>query len=445
MKKNSKTTILYIISVCVLGIFFFFMLGKSNYCIEPDSGIFMNPSSYVSDKYIIYPFFLHVCQIIFGDSLYLTAVFIIQGALAFGTSILIGEYMRKRYQLNWIIALLIFICSFGPYTYSLPQSVSTHHILTEGLSFPLFNIYMLWLLKHFLENKKWGIILLMIISVLMSLIRTQLMIFVLITLCIGFFDVLQYVFRKFFVGKEIFFSGLLMLGSIFIIGSSVYGVMFCVNNNLISQVTDAMAGRAFSLIEWEDVELAEENDRDFMHAIYNEIDHNKHRIVYFQDGIHQWEDMVESINENTKLVGPFVNSFYENDIIKGKITVQLLYNHLADYFYMTAVLTIQSLVVSIFVHPDVSEVTYIIGYIVAIMLYVLAIVGLIIARTKFKVEWKYLLPMRITLFVIVMLTCITNVFFMGLQRYVVYPFGWFYISTVIALVGIKKSIGGSIG
>ena len=113
--------------------------------------------------------------------------------------------------------------------------------------------------------------------------------------------------------------------------------------------------------------------------------------------------------------------------IKGKLAFELLTKHPGEYIEMTVSLLVQSLVVAIFFHPDQA---YILGYIVAFILYVLAIILCYIAK-KMKVEKKYINVLLMTLGDIVLLCGITNVLFIGLQRYVVYVFGWYYISIIV--------------
>ena len=119
---------------------------------------------------------------------------------------------------------------------------------------------------------------------------------------------------------------------------------------------------------------------------------------------------------------------FANNEIKGELVYPLLISHWDSYMVMTWELFVQSLVVAIFVHPDGA---YLFGCSVAVVLYVVSI--LLFFVLKKRNMWEYILPMRIVMIVITFLCGLTNVVFMGIQRYVVYPFGWFYIAVVVML------------
>ena len=121
--------------------------------------------------------------------------------------------------------------------------------------------------------------------------------------------------------------------------------------------------------------------------------------------------------------------------VKGQLAYNMMLEHWDDYLAMTSVLMLQSLVVAIFVHPESA---YLLGFVIAVVLYVFAFFFAVIGKRVYHVEQKYLVPLMLTLFVIFCLCGITNILFMGIQRYVVYPFGFFYISLFLLLAGVKK-------
>lgn len=436
MKKNYK----YMIYMCLLlfiGIFFFFFLGVKCYVLEKDSGVFMRGN--VGYQYVVYPWFLKVCQRVFGEQQYLQWASNIQGLIALVTSLLTTEYFRKNFGLSYILSGIVFICTFGPYAYSLPQYVSSHIIMTEGLSFPLFYIWMLCALQIYLKKRKIWFIPLFFVTLILAYTRTQLMLFFIIDFLIILERIIFHFYQNIEINKRKVFMGVCLFGIVVgvVLGIRVFGVF--VKQNIYPQMTDAVAGRVLCATEETDAELFEERKRELFLGIYDEVEKMESRQSYFRIGIRQWEDIIIATNENTKVFS-IIHSYYpernSNDV-KGEMAYEILLEHWDDYLIMSGVLLLQSLVVSIFIHPEWA---YLLGYIIAILLYIVAIGSVLFAKKKYHVENRFIIPMALTFLVILSISTITNIIFVGMQRYVVYPFGYFYISLIMVYVGIKEKV-----
>lgn len=94
----------------------------------------------------VYPLFIMVNQIIFGEAVYLWAVIIEQAVLAAFSVVLLEETIRKRFGLGWVESILIGIAALYPYTIEMPAAMMTQAILTEGLAYSLFYIFWVCLL-----------------------------------------------------------------------------------------------------------------------------------------------------------------------------------------------------------------------------------------------------------------------------------------------------------
>ena len=442
MKKNAKNNLGYIIYLgilLVIGYFFFFCLGEQGYILEKDSGVFLDKK--LSYQYIVYPQFLGVCRKIFGEKYYLEWVSNIQGVISLCVSLITTEYFRKNYKLNYIWGGLMFICTFAPYAYSLPQYVSSHSIMTEGLAFPLFYLWMLFILQIYLKRQNGWFLPLFFVTLIMAYTRTQLMLFFIVCFVMVVERFGTYIYHKFKErNRKLFIRIGILIGVIcFFTGIKIFLVF--IQNNIYPQMTDAVAGRIFCAAEESDVGLFEGRNKDLFSAIYTEIEQEESRQIYFRTGIRQWEDIVNATNENTKILGWIIRPYYEeietarlNDV-KGHLAYTMMLEHWDDYLSMTANLMLQSFVVSIFIHPESA---YVWGYIIAILMYVLGIASIIGGRKKYCLENEYIFPLVITLLVITSICVITNVLFMGLQRYVVYPFGFFYISLMLIYIGVRR-------
>lgn len=440
VNKNYKYVI-YMSFLWIIGLFFFFYVGEQGYILEKDSGAFVGGN--ITYQYIVYPRFLELCRRVFGETQYLQWVSNIQGGLALCVSLVTTEFFRKNYGLNYAMSGLVFICTFGPYAYSLPQYVSSHSIMTEGLAFPLFYLWMLCALQIYLKKKTVWFFPLFLVTVIMSYTRTQLTLFFIVVFFMVMERIICFVYKKISSNRKKLFIRICLL--FVFIGMFLGGKLFLifVEYNVYSQMTDAVAGRVFCATEESDAELFEGRNRDLFLGIYDEIEQMKSRQDYFRTGIRQWEDIANATNENTKMLARIIRPYYpeiemrELNDVKGKMAYEMLMNHWDDYLAMTGVLLLQSLVVSVFVHP---ESMYLLGYIIAVFIYIFGIGSSIGGKRKYNLDSRYIIPIVLTFSVIFSISLVTNILFVGLQRYVVYPFGYFYISLIVLYSGMKRKV-----
>ena len=442
VKKNFEYKI-YMVLLLIVGAIFFFFVGERGCVLEKDSWVFLDGD--IVYQYIVYPKFLELCRGFFGEKYYLDWVSHIQGFISLCVSIVTTEYFRKNYKLSYVCSGLVFVCTFGPYAYSLPQYVSSHSIMTEGLAFPLFYLWMLCALQIYLKRKNTWFLPLFFVTLVLAYTRTQLMLFFIICFLMILERTVFWLYGKISEDRRKKFVKLCIFSGVIGIVLGIKLFLIFIEHNVYSQMTDAVAGRVFCAVEQEDVELFEGRNRDLFLGIYDEIEYMETRQCYFRAGIRQWEDIVNATNENTKMLARIIRPYYpeiemlELNDVKGKMSYAMLLEHWDDYLVMTGSLWLQSLVVSIFIHPEVA---YVWGYVIAILLYVFGIGSIVWSKKKYQIDNRYIIPLLITLLVILSITLITNVLFMGLQRYVVYPFGYFYISVVVLYYEIIRKIKG---
>ena len=431
VEKNTTKTIVYWMVLMFIGIEFFFFLGKQGPILEKDSGVFLEDWSILSSYgYIIYPKMLYIFKNLFGETLFLKIVFIIQALLALFTSIAVAEFFRKKCSLPFVSSVLIYVFSFGPYTYTLPQYVSSHCIITEGISFPLYNIWMILALEFLLEKKWKYYFATLFVTVVMVLTRSQLMLFVItdilllsVRLCKPLCDMLKRKSKIVLISLMTFVTTLVM----------IVGLLFLVKCNLYPQLTDAVSGRVLCISEEQDSVLFQGMDIKLYEEVFeitNDLQSNK---KYFRTDIKMWEDIVNGTNNNTKMLPDVIRRYYPNEEvgdIKGRIAFPLLREHIGEYLMMTGILFVQSIVVSVFYHPDWA---YTFGFIIGTLLFVGAVILWGTAKRIIKKCSISLISLGLTLGVILTICVITNLIFIGLQRYVVYPFGWFYISCYLVI------------
>lgn len=423
-------------------------LGEKGPLVEADTHHFINPTEYIIKSYPLYTAFLKSCCLLFGENVYLVGVFLIQSVLAFVTSFALTEFLRKYFALKYVSAFIVFACSFLPYTYPLPESMANHHILTEGIAFPLFTLYMLYVLKVFLNKEcKWMLIV-AILTVLIILSRSQLLLLFPVYGVLWGIIALRKIYTRIEIRqRKVFWSVLIAsLGIICIIGITLVAKLIGNNSiNHMSQLTAAVSGRVLCVIDEEDRELFEGEEQALYDYIFREIDENKGRYPYFREGLSVGLDIAGHTNGNTYALGTIVSDFYKNsgdfesknmEQTKNTIISKLFVHHLIDYFYMTVILIAYGLTMAVFICPFSI---YTLCHLIALMIYIAVGILLWYANHKLKMDIKYSIPILMTLLLSVCIIVITNIIFYGQQRYVVYTFGCFYLSLFILLIGIYRT------
>lgn len=446
-QKNELSRSIYFVSLVVFGIIFFFLIGQQGPIVTDDSKTYLSFSPGVSVIYLLYPRFLQFFSIIFGEQYFLYAVYMVQGLLAIIVSVVLTEFFRKEYNLNYILAFLVFVLSVLPYGYSLPESVVTHHILTEGVTFPIFTLFMLVSIKLFLYEKKRYLCEGLLLSVMLVMLRSQLLVLLLIFLLLSVFFGIKVLYNKVPAEKKMKFLAFNIMAGLLIVVLATGLFYKVLLTGELSQFSDAITGKVLCLIEYEDRELFEGETQEVFDALYKNVS-DKGNLIDLNEK-QRANNIAESINENTKDWVVVISDYYSekySDLqqtdkmykyrMRNAVVWDLFEEHFADYLILTMKLLPHSFVASIFIQPDA---VYELCHVIAAVIYLLAIAFMVYAIKK-ECELKYLKPLMITLFVILFNVVITNVFFYGQQRYVVYPFGIFYISVFIEVIGICRKL-----
>jgi len=123
-----------------------------------------------------YPIFLLLNQYVFGDVWYLWAVITEQALLAAFSVTVLAETVRKRFGLYPVEGVLLCLLALYPYTIEMPAVIMTQAILTEGISYSLFYLFLtvlltaVWNKSYIRLGGAFGMVL------LLSAVRSQLQI-----------------------------------------------------------------------------------------------------------------------------------------------------------------------------------------------------------------------------------------------------------------------------
>lgn len=444
-KKNVYNLLLFI-----TGIVFCFWLGEDGPILMPDSEIFLNPGYYVKSSYLVYVSFLKVCKTIFSIDFYLQGIWLMQSILAIAITIVVTEYIRKEYKFTYTVAYIIYCMMYLPYLYNLPENVVTHHILTEAIAIPLMEIFFLLILKFFNEKKALYMLLAIGVGILLVKTRSQLCFILIVILILVMLPIIVSLVKRLNKKEKIIFASSLFAGLLVVISLGLSIIPVLVQKNSWQQLTDAVLGRTLCTIEEEDRYLFDKTEHiEAFDYVYEQIDRNEQRMLYFRNNTWRANDIAHATNENTKSYYGWIESFYSEigleiepselpqRMSNTSLTIisELLRDNMSGYIIMTLQLIPSSLVSSIFIQPDsLHGVCYFITFI----LFLATLVGMFICYKK-GIKIKYIVPMLLTLLIMFTNAVVVNFLFYGQQRYVIYTFGLFYVSWVIMLKGIKDN------
>ncbi len=154
---------------------FFLLAGHEGPVLFDDSG------SYIRIRWHegvmpVYPLFLLANQCLFGNVSYLWAVIIEQALLASFSVVFLEETLRKQFGLHPIEGILLCVPALYPYTIEMPGAVMTQTILTEGIAYSLFYLFLIVLLKAVWKKSYVQLAGAFFMTLLLSAVRSQMQI-----------------------------------------------------------------------------------------------------------------------------------------------------------------------------------------------------------------------------------------------------------------------------
>ena len=437
-KKDSR---LFDLLLIIIGIFFFFFIGEKGYVLSRDSEIYIN-GYYGTTVMPLYIFFMDCLKFIFGTQAYLNVAILIQGVLAIAASIFLSKYLQKIFNLQLWQVLIVYVLSFLPYAYSLPTHIATHEIMTEGVAFSIFYFFFVFYFDGIREMNwlKFGIS--EVISILLIFIRSQLLILVPALIVGGsilFVRKCKVSYKK--IGMLIGIFSVLILGGFFVIKSTNSINLFRFLDG--TQIADALVGRTIYISDKEDIKLFQDKDvQGAFQVLYDFADDNNQRYTYnTESGKARFDKITEGVNFITRDSWMLLVDYCEtngwhytrSEQFQTDIAMMLILNHMDLFLINFFELAFPSLVAAIFIQ---KESIYILCSFIAVILYGLGILLAGLDKRKKNSCLFYLLVMLVLIINVILV----NILFMGLQRYVVYTFGLYYISLFIMFCDLVGAV-----
>lgn len=174
--NDRKQEYLFLLLLIIISMAVFLLTGADGYVLFDDSGSYINLEQYVEGVMPIYPVFLRLNKILFGEAVFLYAVVVEQAVFASICLMIFNNAVRRQFSLGYPETFCIFLLSILPFTIDLPDAVTTREILTEGIAYAAFYLFMTVLLKAVWKKSLRGVIPLFLITLLLAATRSQLQI-----------------------------------------------------------------------------------------------------------------------------------------------------------------------------------------------------------------------------------------------------------------------------
>ncbi len=449
-KKHTER--IQIIFMLISGFAFFFLIGNNTgYVLLRDSDVYINTSlSYAHQGGTMpgYIAFINVCKLVFQDN-YLIAIPIIQGLIAISASFVFTLFIQKEIKLSFLSSIIIYLLSFLPYCYSLPEEVATHEILTEPLTLSIFYYCILLLLLGIYNRKVAYIAVALVFELLMILMRKQAILFLPVILYFFIFCLLKTDAARIKLRIITLISILLSVLAAILIFVYAYPT---VNTIAMDQVLYSFAGKTIYMAEESDISTYQDDDeRNVFELLYEYAAEGEMTYEYAErsDDMN-WQHAVNGFNYTTRTVWKNVITYCRDNGMEDRMEPVLMKNVVLhqmrihpDRFIKALYIPLgQSLISSIFIKPSAI---YGLCAVITAVLYIFSIVLFIICRnagdTGRKAVYTYIVTMAMLLINVIAL----NILFQSLQRYVVYTWGMFYISVYLMLLSITKTKAASDG
>ncbi len=409
-----------------LGILYFFLLGQSGVILDKDSYYYLN---FESSRGLtpVYSYFIHLCKLIFPAETYLEWVVIIQGTFAIICCMYLALQIQKEFGLHLWEGIFVYVLSFGMYATTLPEYVYTHAVMTESLSFSFFYLWFVCIMKGLFHYNHKIILKASVLSVLLALIRLQM----------GFlfgFCILAFFYAAVKGKKGQWSSKKMWIGGL---GAAVIALaaLWKLDTAAVLErnVANLMFGKVLYVAQEEDAELFEDaQTKQLFTEMLQKIDERRLRFCYAREGLWKWKDLKNS--DRVSRTGSRVLRQYLDDEhfieMRARIIMPLFKRHFAEYVALLFLLFPECLICSIFIQ---KESFYLLCYIITFFLYFSAI-GLLLWSGKKKEKQRiYPLFMGLVLLILTANIFVTNIIMYGLQRYLAYTFGLFYIGYFLML------------
>lgn len=500
LNKRQKDMLFYL-SLVVLGLLLFRIPGNGQPIMYDDSYSYMTITRYVEGVMPVYPFFLQLNRFLFGENTYLMAVTWEQAVFATLCVLAFIKMLQSKFDLPYWAVCGCFLLAMLPFITDLPEGMTTQAILTEGIAYATFYLFMAAVLQAIWKKSIVWTGIALVVEIFMAATRSQLQIlYGVCGLLFCYVIVAKYGKR----GSERLLLGLLGIITCFVISlagirltgriSSAYQMQTAKNaaravaaekaaaqmanqdvgteENEVQEAASKQENTASEYVttsqyitliysrgmyeaDAEDCVLFDGESRRIFEIMYQAVDEDQCRYAYYTPGLWAWKDIAGGIGRvgevgNLAQLSDYKDNLqeaFDSNVYNGirsqtqmQIGIALLKEHFGRFLYHTLLLMPQAFISTVFF--QIAPI-YLLCHLITLFLYLSAIALMVWAFRDKKADNRKAAFMAVVLGVNLVLVGVISIIFFGQQRYLVYNFGIFYISYFMLLLELWETHGKS--
>lgn len=462
MAKKAKSAVLFVLLLVVfLGMFAAFGPGVYN---DSDQYIKMH-----IHREPFYPLFLALLRFLFKEEeRWLAAMGIIQNILAAFSIWWLAEYISKRFRLRLWEEVIVVLLGIMPHIITMYFSslhlFITNSVMSEALCLPFFTLFMLECFQIVVETDKRVVgkaaVVSMILAFLLSLIRSQMMLTImmwLVVMAAKVFLTPTGVRKRNWSGKTLrLLAAVVVVICVFSLRMLVvksYNLVF--NGHFINNTygtVNTLTNILYAADREDGEGIEDEEARDFFYRMYDLTEERQANYKYAGDSLREKTEHIEKWHDTIKyemIEDVFYQTYDKNvtsdyiiqnlmaDEAAGKIMKGILPECFRRWFGNYLLIAHYGLIRSIaVVHPVLNW--------VAALLYLsaLALMWLVYRRDK---ENPAVRLMAVALLAIVANAAAVSLTIMCLSRYMIYGFVPFYVGYFLLIVTCYREYGKKAG
>ncbi len=452
MKKFFQKYIYFLLSVGTL-LFFLFGQGVTWYAMGGDTESYYIHFGHHIEAKPLYPLFFHVLDLIFGSGFYLYAASVIQVIIAVFCLISFVHFIGTKLKLDLFSTVVVWIASLFPFYLLLPEDPIPHVLMTESLTYPLLYLYIVMILKGIYDKKEKYFYYSGLFVILMTLIRGQMLFLMAVSGAAYFYFLIKEKYGKW---KRIM-AGLVVYVAFLLICTETESLITTVYEQLFFHApkqdysAQTLVQKALFCSDEKNAELfTDELEREIFEKTYKGMAEMETTYKFRTGDLWDWKHTTASFGADSYLVQDVIEEVLtehdmwpadsierENQLLyySRQLTGKLMKENFSRCLLISFSMMPAGFVSTVLMH---KESVYGLIHIATLILYVMAIIVSIgiYAYTKKKKTvqgFKESEYMWLVLCTAIVNVISANLVHFGLQRYLAYTVGLFYVGGYLML------------
>lgn len=483
-RHDIKRIIAYFVMFIVGALVLMFVSRETGYYLQNDSKTYLD----LGNKHGVmplYPLFLYGMKVIFGSESFLMWVVYFQTIAAIGASLFVVAYLEKVFELNYLECSICYIALLLLFNIDYVYAGISHQILTEGLVYPIFYIYFVYLARSIWEKWFTNTIIHVALACLLSLIRSQMKMIIVLSVAVAmYYWIKQCVVEK--KAKHIV-SAVVSAVVVGVVAFAICAGCDIVLQNVtgqiirkqsmemvhpeeisnddvtqkvaidkdapvehsIAQAFDLFDGKILYTAQESDIELFTNEDIRLVYSIvYHAMDENECLYKYSQSGLNKWRSMLafnncasvaraaydEYVMSHSELSEDFIA--YEKAI--NQITMSLFKQHWGDMIKHMGVFYFHGVMCGVCFE---NEEHIVLCYIVTALSYFMALITVMLRLGQKKSDKKDVELFILAIVLSHILNAMVSIPLFTIRRYVCYFIGIYYAMLFICIRNWAVSAG----